>query len=132
MIELKRKTQTGAERAETPLNCAVSHGNEKHVFDTQEIKNANTAQIKPFQSIDGKSDYRAMFAAAYKFHEKHNPPEADETGEPGGYWWRVSEDMTQLAQKYNNNDFMNALLLAVFSELEREYNHIQAGKEAKQ
>ena len=129
MIELKRKS---AERTETPVNRTGTHGSEKRVFEPQEIKNANTGQIKPFQSIDGKQDYRAMFAAAYKFHEKNNPPEADETGEPGGYWWRVSEEMTQLAQKYNNSDFMNALLLAVFGELEREYNHLQAGTEAKQ
>lgn len=123
MIEIKRKSQNSAERAEMPLKTGLPQG------QGETPTNGETAlkgQIKPFQSVDGKQDYRAMFADVYKFHEKFNPPDAADTGEKGGYWWTASEELTQLAGKYPGSEFFTKLLLTVFEELEREYKRIKA------
>ena len=79
-------------------------------------------QGQPFTGYDNSRDYRSMYADVFKFHEQHSPPDtADKEGKPGGYWWMLNEDMIQLANRYGNDAFMNGLLNAVYSELERDY-----------
>lgn len=118
MIELKRKTQTHAGRAEMALN-ALEAGQ-----DTQSIPAAESSrkrQGQPFTGYDSSRDYKAMYADVFKFHTKYNPPDIADKGKPGGYWWTLNEEMIQLANRYGNDAFMNGLLNAVYNELEREY-----------
>ena len=74
----------------------------------------------PFKSRGGR-DYRAMYADAYTFHERHNPPIVGNEQAEEDYWITSAKDMTELAIRYGNNSFMNALLIAIYAELEREY-----------
>ena len=102
MIELKRKTQHPEAQ---PIPAAGS----------------SKKQSINFTGYDSSRDYKAMYADVFKFHTKHNPPDTADKGQPGGYWWTLNEDMIQLANRYGNDAFMNGLLNAVYSELEREY-----------
>lgn len=121
MIELKRKAQKPTERAEMPLKSVLPQvQGETPASDKPALKR----QQMPFKSIDGQRDYKAMYADVFKFHEKYSPPDARDTGQPGGYWWTASEELTQLGAKYGNDAFITALLVAVYGELEREYQAI--------
>ena len=118
MIEIKRKSQNSAERAETPLKSILPQGQGGTPASGEP---ALKGQRKPFTDVCSSKDYREIYRAIFDFHERHNPPELDLTGEPGGYWWTASEELTRLANQFGNDEFANALLLAVFEELEREY-----------
>ena len=118
MIEIKRKSQNSVQRAEMPLKTVLPHEQGETLAND---KPALKGQIKPFTDVCSSKDYRAIYRAVFDFHERHNPPELDLTGEPGGYWWTASEELMQLAEQFGNDKFANALLLAVFDELEREY-----------
>ena len=116
MIAIKPKSQ----QTETPV---------KPLANGQENKPAPAAetgvkrQTTPFTGADGSRDYRAIYADIFKFHEAHNPPDiSDTSGDPDGYWWTVGIELTQLSKKYGGDEFANNLLMAVFTELEREYN----------
>ena len=61
---------------------------------------------------NSKKDYRQMWAAAYKFHERHNRPNPD--------WDTLHLDMGNLARQYGNDPFLIALLVTAFEEIERE------------
>lgn len=74
----------------------------------------------PFKSMGGR-DYRAMYADAYTFHERHNPPSIGSEQTEIDYWMKSAKDMTELANRHGNDTFMNALLIAIYAELEREY-----------
>ena len=125
MIEIRRKGQqavTEAHRgAETPLTA----------LDAKRA-NGNTAQpvpalkrpLKPFTALDSSRNYRAMYRAACDFHERHNPPTLDSSG-GADYWTAVTEDMTETANRYNQDPFITGLLIAIFEELEREYKQLQ-------
>lgn len=119
MIEIKRKSQNSAERAEMPLKGVAAQKAGEYLPDS---KPALKWQQTPFKSIDGKRDYREIYRAIFDFHERHNPPELDLTGEPGGYWSTIKEEILQLVKRFGDDKFANALLIAVFDELEREYN----------
>lgn len=69
---------------------------------------------------DATRDYRAMYAALFRFHERHSPPTP---GDDDGalYWAATTDDMTAIAQQFNDDTFMMNLLCVVFDELEREY-----------
>lgn len=69
---------------------------------------------------DTTRDYRAMYAALFRFHERHNPPTP---GDDDGalYWSATTDDMTATAQRFDNDPFMVNLLCVVFGELESEY-----------
>ena len=78
---------------------------------TQPAKRAR----KALQSRTG-ADYRAFYRLACNFHEKYNPPRADDA-----YWSAVADEMNAIAVQHDNNPFLIDMLIAVFSELEREY-----------
>lgn len=61
-----------------------------------------------------------MYAALFRFHERHNPPTL---GDDDGalYWAATTDEMIAIAQQFNNDPFMMNLLCVVFDELEREY-----------
>ena len=73
---------------------------------------------------DAARDYRAMYAALFRFHERHSPPTP---GDDDGalYWAATSEDMTATAEQFDNDPFIIDLLCVVFAELEREYKAIR-------
>lgn len=61
-----------------------------------------------------------MYAALFRFHERHSLPTLGDD-EGALYWAATTEDMTAIAQQFNNDPFMMNLLCVVFDELEREY-----------
>lgn len=75
--------------------------------------------LKPLTGLDPRRNYRAMYRAACDFHERHNPPTLE-----GDYWSKASDDMTETANRFDNDPFLTGLLLAVFEELEREYKSL--------
>lgn len=84
---------------------------------------------RPFTApTDATRDYRAMYAALFRFHERHNPPTlGDDDG--AMYWASASDDMQATAQKFDNDPFLTGLLLTVFDELEREYKTLAGSAE---
>lgn len=72
--------------------------------------------LPPLKSLDGSRDYRKLYRAACDFHERHNPPTAS-----AEYWSNTSDDMTETAQRFDNDPFLTALLIAIFEELEQQY-----------
>lgn len=93
-----------------------------------------TAQAEPQKALprtrqaftaptDATRDYRAMYAALFRFHEKYTPPQ---TGDDGAqYWAGVSDELSIIAQQFNDDPFMINLLCVVFEELESEYKAMQ-------
>ena len=81
---------------------------------TERVRRSFTAPTDPAR------DYRAMYAALFRFHERHNPPTIGEDN-GDGYWAATTDDMQATAQLFNDDPFMLNLLCTVFEELEREY-----------
>lgn len=81
---------------------------------TERVRRSFTAPTDPVR------DYRAMYAALFRFHERHNPPTL---GDDDGalYWAATTDDMQATAKQFNDDPFMLNLLCTVFEELEREY-----------
>lgn len=75
--------------------------------------------LKPLTGLDPRRNYRAMYRAVCDFHERHNPPTLE-----GDYWSETADDMTETANRFDNDPFLTGLLLAVFEELEREYKSL--------
>lgn len=67
---------------------------------------------------DPTRDYRAMYAALFRFHERHSSPR---DCDPDKYWAAVCDDMSAVGDSFGNDPFLTGLLLVVFEELEREY-----------
>lgn len=63
-------------------------------------------------------NYREMYGELFRFHERHNPPIVDDDGT---YWAAVTDDLIETARKFDDDQFMTALLFCAFSELESEY-----------
>lgn len=129
MIEIKRKAQQAHTAPTAPPQAAQT--------DTGKTgsPSAGTAQTAPQGATervrrsftaptDPARDYRAMYAALFRFHERHNPPTL---GDDDGalYWAAVSDDMQATAQLFNGDPFMVNLLCIVFEELEREYKTLR-------
>ena len=81
---------------------------------TERVRRSFTAPTDPAR------DYRAMYAALFRFHERHNPPTIGEDN-GDGYWAATTDDMQATAKQFNDDPFMLNLLCTVFEELEREY-----------
>ena len=88
---------------------------------TERVRRSFTAPTDPAR------DYRAMYAALFRFHERHNPPTM---GDDDGalYWQTTNDDMIATAQQFDDDPFMLNLLYAVFNELEMEYKRIRGGQ----
>lgn len=72
--------------------------------------------LAPFTGMDKSRNYRAYYRAACDFHERHNPPRLD-----AEYWDEAAEDMSQVANAFDNDPFLIGLLVEIYTELEREY-----------
>lgn len=66
-----------------------------------------------------------MYAALFRFHERHTPPPAQTDDDGAQYWTGVSDEISDIAHKFNDDPFMINLLCVVFEELEREYKAMQ-------
>lgn len=133
MIEIKRKKQpaeTRPERAQKPAEALDAQAMERYA---QGAEPPVKGQIRPFTGIDEKRNYRAMYRAAFEYHERHNPPTVDReywqthtAGEDDipqaelDYWARAIDDLLDTGQAYNNR-FINSLLAVILDELDREY-----------
>lgn len=94
------------------------------------------AETPPERKFTGKErNYKAMYRAAWDFHERHNPPEVDpeywKDHSPGidipprseeEYWSRAAKDVRETGESFNNDPFLIGLLVAIYGELGREYN----------
>ena len=85
---------------------------------TERVRRSFTAPTDPAR------DYRAMYAALFRFHERHNPPTIGEDN-GDGYWIATTDDMQATAKQFNDDPFMLNLLCTVFEELEREYKALR-------
>ena len=126
MIKIERKQQQKAqampiERAETlvqPFKASEA------ISVSAEAQSPQKRQFKPFTAIDGTRNYRVYYRAACDFHERNNPPRLDDDN-GAAYWERVCDDITETSNRYGNDPFLMAMLVAVFEELEREYKTLQ-------
>ena len=92
-------------------------------------------EIQRKSTLKGPEERRkAVFRAAFDFHARHSPPTIDREywkdhtpGEDGPapaeteYWIKTALDMNSTAQSLQQDPFLNALLIATYNELEREY-----------
>ena len=135
MIEIKRNSQKDAqmpaEHIKTPLNVIAGQGAGKCAQGNQP---ALKRKIEAFTGMDARRDYRAMYRAAFAYHESHNPPTVDSeywrTHIPGtdpppqvevDYWMRTAQDMSNASRQYGDDSFFIGLLIAISEELEHEY-----------
>lgn len=122
MIEIKRKAhtaptappqaaQTDAGKTGSP-SAGTAHTAPQGA--TERVRRSFTAPTDPAR------DYRAMYAALFRFHERHNPPTLEDD-DGALYWAATTDDMQATAKQFNDDPFMLNLLCTVFEELEREY-----------
>ena len=125
MIEIKRKAQQAHTAPTAPPQAAQTDARKTG------SPSAGTAQTAPQGATervrrsftaptDPARDYRAMYAALFRFHDRHNPPTIGEDN-GDGYWIATTDDMQATAKQFNDDPFMLNLLCTVFEELEREY-----------
>lgn len=87
-----------------------------------------------FTDHSGGRDYNKLYRTAHNYHEKHSPPVVDvaywKNHTPGvdslpeaedKYWMRAAQELGEAAQVGGDDSFLMDLLLAVYSEIEREY-----------
>ena len=127
MIEIKRSApQPAQKRADMPVLAPGREQPINGIFDAQTAPQGNTERVRcSFTApTDPARGYRAMYAALFRFHERHNPPAL---GDDDGalYCAATTDDMQATAQQFNNDPFMVDLLCIVFEELEREYNALR-------
>lgn len=77
------------------------------------------------QAACSPRDYRAIFRAAYIFHEQHNPPRLE-----AGYWTEAIKDLNGIMIDFNQDPLLSGLLQAIYADLEREYKHILEAQES--
>ena len=122
------RPRDGAERLTAPPQAATD------TAGTTGNPSTGTAQAAPQNALqrtrqaftaptDATRDYRAMYAALFRFHERHTPPQTDDDG--ALYWAGISDEITNIAHKFNDDPFMIKLLCVVFEELESEYKAMQ-------
>lgn len=99
------------------------------IFEIRErARRAEGAEVQtaaPPEFTDGSGrDYQAIYRAVMQYHRKYNPPRL--TLE---YWHEAVGSVQEVAASYNNDPLVNALLIAVIGELEREYKRIKTAQE---
>lgn len=135
MIEIKRRQQQAAqmpaERAQKPAGGLEGLAGGECAHSTAP---ALKREIRAFAGVDEKRDYRAMYRAAFEYHDRHNPPRIDRkywrTHTPGvdempqtelDYWEQTAHDIQAEAERHGRDPFFVSLLEAVHAELAREY-----------
>lgn len=98
---------------------------------------ASQGKTEAFTDVSGTRNYKTLYRAAHDYHKRHFPPMVDraywETHTAGedeppqaelDYWEEAVNDMCATVNAYNNDPFLSGLLVAVFDELEREYQSL--------
>lgn len=117
MIEIKRRVQH-------PVKSLT--GGAETAQDVPEAQGVGTVPepakkaLQPFTAFDGRN-YRVAYRAVCDFHERHNPPRLDDDGGEN-YWNETVDDMSAIAAQFNNDPFITGMLIAVYDELERQFN----------
>lgn len=115
MIEIKRNTQ---KRPEMPVLASECKQPIKYKAEAQNASQGLAGRYRAFTApTDPARDYRAMYAALFRFHERNNPPAIGREE----YWAATTDDMQATAKQFNDDPFMMNLLCVVFEELECEY-----------
>lgn len=128
------------ERAQTAVEGLDAHSVVKY---SPSAEPALKREIRPFTGIDAKRDYRAMYRAAFEYHDRHNPPqvireywqqhkpgEADPPQAELDYWAAAAQDACEVSNRFDNDKFVTGLLGAIYDELGREYASRQAAAQA--
>lgn len=133
---------TVIEGAETPFDGPLP---QEAISPASPTKNPAERKLAPFTGIDPRRNYRAMYRAACNFHEQHAPPRvdraywrergtenADTPDAESAYWEETAKDMAATAASYHNDPFLTGLLIAIYAELEREYQLAKQSAVARQ
>ena len=100
-------------------------------------RKAAQGRAETFMSASGTRNYKALYRAAHDYHIQHAPPVVDraywETHTAGkdeppqaelDYWAEAAADVSATARAFGNDPFLIGLLVAVYEELEREYQDL--------
>ena len=98
----------------------------------------SSASAPPLSDPPGDQDYKRLYRIAFDFHQRHNPPivnreywriripGVDDTPEEElRYWEEAAKDLEETASAGGGSPFLQALLMAIYEELERKYNTIR-------
>lgn len=110
---------------------------------TDAPKQALKRKTEAFMNASGTRNYKALYRAALDYHKRHSPPTVDsaywqthiagENDPPEAelqYWEKAANDASATASAHDNDPFLIGLLLAVYDELEREYNALRRTERA--
>lgn len=102
------------------------------------LRAASVGKREALTDHSGGRDYKKLYRLAHDFHQRHNPPEVvreywtdhrpgeDDIPEPEQkYWTDTAEDMRRTAAAGGNDSFLQALLISICEELEREQKAIR-------
>lgn len=105
---------------------------------TSASQQAVKRKIEAFTNASGARDYNALYRAAHDYHKRHNPPmvdreywkthtaNIDDTPQSElDYWDAVTDDLTATMTAHKGDLFLQALLIAVMDELDREYKALR-------
>ena len=97
-----------------------------------------SASAPPLSDPSGSRDYKRLYRMAFDFHQRHNPPTVDReywrVRIPGvddtpeaelRYWEEAAKDLSETASAGKGDPFLQALLVAVYEELERQYKALR-------
>lgn len=92
-----------------------------------------------FTDHTGGRNYKRLYRIAHDYHQRNNPPivvldywkdhtpGVDDIPEAEAmYWERASQDIGAASAAGGSDPFLTGLLLAVYAELEREYEALRA------
>ena len=116
MIKLQHRSAQGAQEAVTAPPAA-----RPKTMPAIQARPENRQQ--PFNAQDGKS-YRAAYRAAFDFHARHNPPTLE-----ASYWDDTAADMLSISGENAGNHFLQELLAAAYTELQREYDRMKTARQ---
>lgn len=112
ILQPRRERRTNT----TPTAQNAREGQQKPAQPAQ----GERAALKPLLSLDGEN-YRAVYRAVCNFHERHNPPRLDDS-----YWDEAAVDLLETARQFSEDDFALEMLIAVYTELERQYKQMHS------
>lgn len=84
--------------------------------------NMHEAEAGRKTAKNSNKQHARFFREAFDYLEAHRPVSYE-----SAFWEKAYVDLNTIANKYNNAPFLNALLLTVYDELEREM--IEQGNE---
>lgn len=108
------------------------------VVDTPTPFEAPAADQIPSAPPPTGRDYKRLYRIAFDFQQRHNPPTVDREywkGKTPGlddtpeaelrYWEETAEDAGKTSAAADNDPFLMDLIIAIVSDLEREYKRLR-------